>query len=222
MSVYKLDFTWFLVVMCGSVWLRAPSPSVPPAPECLCASLLLYEPDQRSPELPVSVGKEQELKHRTAGKLYVFIENVLLSNLVSEHQGDYFQHMHTPLLLALGRRQELDQVIETAHVNGPQQPIMDAGIIIHFLQEKHRLGKKYRWDEGQSLKYCNFSSASYMITLVFTLKSDLLFTWVGRYVKHISDQQQDPLYQQVILLLSLLPVLKEKEVSQNRHEETRR
>lgn len=69
---------------------------------------------------------------------------VLQSNLVSEHEGDYFQHVHTPLLLTLGRRQELDQVIETTHVNGPQQPIMDAGVIIHFLQEKQRLGKKYK------------------------------------------------------------------------------
>lgn len=44
--------------------------------------------------------------------------------------------MHTPLLLTLGRRQELNQVIEAAHVNGPQQPIMDAGIIVHFLQQR--------------------------------------------------------------------------------------
>ena len=56
------------------------------------------------------------------------------SNLVSEHEGDYFQHMHTPLLLTLGRCQELDQVVKAAHVNGPQKPVMDAGIIIHFLQ----------------------------------------------------------------------------------------
>lgn len=69
---------------------------------------------------------------------------VLLSNLVSEHEGDDFQHMHTPLLLTLGRRQELDQVIEAAHVNGPKQPIMDAGIIIHFLHqdERQKLGKE--------------------------------------------------------------------------------
>lgn len=31
-------------------------------------------------------------------------------------------------------------------------------------------------------------------------------------MKHIPDQQQDPLYQQVILLLSLLPVLKHKKM----------
>ncbi len=52
------------------------------------------------------------------------------------------------------------------------------------------------------------------------LKSDLLLTGVRRYVKHIPDQQQDPFYQQVILLLSLLPVLKEKTVSRDRQEET--
>lgn len=52
------------------------------------------------------------------------------------------------------------------------------------------------------------------------LKSDLLLTGVRRYVKHIPDQQQDPFYQQVILLLSLLPVLKEKTVSRDRQKET--
>lgn len=51
------------------------------------------------------------------------------------------------------------------------------------------------------------------------LKSDLLLTGVRRYVKHIPDQQQDPLYQQVILLLSLLPVLKEKTVNWDKQEE---
>lgn len=144
MTVYQLDCTWFLFVMCESVSLRAPSASVPPAPASLSASLLLNEPDRHSPKLPASVRNEEELKHRTAGDLCAYLEGVLPSNLVSEHEGDYFQHMHAPLLLALGRRQELDQVIETAHVNGPQQPIMDAGIIIHFLEERQRLGKKYR------------------------------------------------------------------------------
>lgn len=55
------------------------------------------------------------------------------SNLVSEHEGNDFQHVHTPLLLALSRRQKLDQVIKPAHVNGPQHPIVYAGIIIHLL-----------------------------------------------------------------------------------------
>lgn len=64
------------------------------------------------------------------------LQGVLQSNLVSEHEGDYFQDMHTPLLLTLSRCQELHQVIKAAYVNGPQQPIMDAGIIIHFLQER--------------------------------------------------------------------------------------
>lgn len=71
----------------------------------------------------------------------VYLQVVLLSDLVSEHEGDYLQHVHTPLLLTLGRRQELDQVIKTAHVNGPQQPVMDTGIIVHFLQERQRLGR---------------------------------------------------------------------------------
>lgn len=122
--------------MCENVSLRAPSASVPPAPESLVASLLPNEPDQRSPKLPASVWKEQELKHRTAGDIYVYFQEVLRSNLVSEHEGDYFQHMHTPLLLTLGRCQELNQVIEATHVDGPQQSIMDAGIIIHFLQKE--------------------------------------------------------------------------------------
>lgn len=37
-------------------------------------------------------------------------------------------------------------------------------------------------------------------------------------MKHISDQQQDPFYEQIILLLSLLPVLKEKKVILNQLE----
>lgn len=57
-----------------------------------------------------------------------------------------------------------------------------------------------------------------MITLVFMLKSDLLFTGVCRYMKHIPDQQQDPLYQQVILLLSLLPVLRDKKMRRDRQD----
>lgn len=61
---------------------------------------------------------------------------ILLTNLVSEHKCDYFQNMQTPLLLTLGWRQELDQVIKAADVNGPQQSVVDAGIIIHFLGEK--------------------------------------------------------------------------------------
>lgn len=59
------------------------------------------------------------------------------------------------------------------------------------------------------------------IMLAFVLKPDLLFTGVCRYMKHIPDQQQDPLYQQVILLLSLLPVLKDVKVSRERQEERR-
>lgn len=130
--------------MCGNVSLRAPSASAPPAPENPSASLLLNERDRRSPKFLVSVKKGEQLKNRTAGGPYVHHQGILQSYLVSEHEGDYFQHMHTTLLLTLGRRQKLDQVIETAHVNGPQQPIMDAGIIVHFLQEGQRLGKKYR------------------------------------------------------------------------------
>lgn len=42
--------------------------------------------------------------------------------------------MQTPLLLTLGRRQELYQVIKATYMNGPEQPVMDAGIIIYFLQ----------------------------------------------------------------------------------------
>lgn len=61
-----------------------------------------------------------------------------------------------------------------------------------------------------------------MITLVAMLKSDLLFTGVCGYMKHIPDQQQDPLYQQVILLLSLLPVLRDKKMRRDRQEETHR
>lgn len=58
--------------------------------------------------------------------------------------------MHAPLLLALGTRNELDQVVKPTHVNSPQHPVMDAGVIIHLLQpergeeivkteEKHRV-----------------------------------------------------------------------------------
>lgn len=101
---------------------------------------------------------------------------VLQSNLVSEHEGDYFQHVHTPLLLTLGRRQELDQVIETTHVNGPQQPIMDAGVIIHFLQEKQRLGKKYKWDDG--VKEWGWRSDN-----VGQIKLCLLYDHIGIHVK---------------------------------------
>lgn len=59
--------------------------------------------------------------------------NSVQSNLVSEHEGDYFQDMQTPLLLTLGRSQKFDQVVKAAHVNCPQESVMDAGIIIHFL-----------------------------------------------------------------------------------------
>lgn len=60
-------------------------------------------------------------------------KNFLQTNLVSEHKGDYFQHMHTPLLLTLGRGQKLDKIIKTTNVKSPQQPIVDAGIVIYFL-----------------------------------------------------------------------------------------
>lgn len=65
-------------------------------------------------------------------------ERFSASNLVSEHEGDYFQYMHTPLLFTLSRREKLDQIIKTAHVNGPQHPVMYAGIIIHFLSPERR------------------------------------------------------------------------------------
>lgn len=46
--------------------------------------------------------------------------------------------------------------------------------------------------------------------IIVILKSDLLFIGVCRYMKHIPNQQQDPLDQQVIFLLPLLPVLREE------------
>lgn len=61
---------------------------------------------------------------------------VISSNLVSEHECYYFQNMQTPLLLTLGRGQELDQVIEAANVKGPQHSVVDAGVIIHFLWDR--------------------------------------------------------------------------------------
>lgn len=69
LTVHALDCTWFLSVMCESVLPHVPSASVPPAPESLSASLLLNEPDRRSPKLLVSVRKEEELKHRSAANL---------------------------------------------------------------------------------------------------------------------------------------------------------
>lgn len=122
LAVHQLYCTWFLSEMCENVSLHAPSPSVPPAPESLSASLLPNEHDRRLPRLQVSVKKEEELKHRISGHLYVYmlhLKRILQSNLVSEHKGDYFQHMHAPLLLTLRWCQKLNQVIEAAHVNGP-------------------------------------------------------------------------------------------------------
>lgn len=104
MAVYQLYCTWFLSEMCENVSLHAPSPSVPPAPESLSASLLLIEHDRRLPKLQVSVKKEEELKHGIFGHLYIYmlhLQRILQSNLVSEHEGDYFQYMHAPLLLTL-------------------------------------------------------------------------------------------------------------------------
>lgn len=77
MAIYLLDCTWFLFGRCENVSLRAPSASVTPVPESLSSSLLLNEPDQRSPKHRVSVRKEEELKHRKAGDLYMDLQGVL-------------------------------------------------------------------------------------------------------------------------------------------------
>ena len=74
---------------------------------------------------------------------------VLLTNLVSEHECDYFQNMQTPLLLTLGWCQERDQVIKAANVDGPQQSVMDTGIIIYFL-----VGKNYKSTDLCNEKLC--------------------------------------------------------------------
>lgn len=53
--------------------------------------------------------------------------------------------MQTPLLLTLGRSQELYQVIKATYMYGPEQPVVDAGIIVHFLQYRQvREGVKMR------------------------------------------------------------------------------
>lgn len=124
--------------MCGNVWLHAPSASVTPAPENPSASALLSEPDQHSPAHQVSVKKFEEFSRIGEPEIqtHTVLLWVLLSNLVSEHECDYFQNMQTPLLLTLGRGQELDQVIEAANVKGPQHSVVDAGIVIHFLWDK--------------------------------------------------------------------------------------
>lgn len=71
-----------------------------------------------------------------SGVLRQHLKHLLQSDLISEHERDDLQHVHTPLLLTLGRRQELDQVVEAAHVNGPQHAVMDAGIVVHFLHRR--------------------------------------------------------------------------------------
>lgn len=76
---------------------------------------------------------------------------------------------------------------------------MDAGIVIHFLQRQ--IMQNHAFSD-------QISSGFYRIP--FILKTYFLFTGVSRYMKHIPDQDQDPLNQEVILFLSLLPVLKGK------------
>lgn len=114
---------------------------------CLSASsswqsLCFSSADRAWPALTKASGvcksKQRKLEHWTEGTLYKCKAEQSQSNLVSEHEGDYFQHVHAPLLLALSTCNKLDQVIKTAHVNGPQHPVMDAGIIIHLLQPDGR------------------------------------------------------------------------------------
>lgn len=101
--------------------------------------------------------QQNPLKQRTARTFRCALPKwIFLSNLVSEHKGDDFQHMHTPLLLTLCWGQELDQVIKAAHVNGPQHSIMDTGIIIHFLQIKD---KKREIRDGKNLQSTYMESA---------------------------------------------------------------
>lgn len=52
------------------------------------------------------------------------------AHLVSEHEGNNLQHMQTPLLLGRGAGQEEEQVIHAAEMDGPEKPVMDAGIVI--------------------------------------------------------------------------------------------
>lgn len=130
------DGTLSLFGTCESVSLPAPSVSATPVPESLSTSPVPSETGQHSPRSLESVRKERQgLKTWTNWESTSFW--IQFSHyLVSEHERDYFQDMQTPLLLTLGRCQKCDQVIKAAHVNCPQQSIMDAGIIIHFLQSK--------------------------------------------------------------------------------------
>lgn len=105
--------------------------------------------------------------------------------------------MHAPLLLALGTRNKLDQVVKTAHVNSPQHPVMDAGIIIHLLQPERGEEILKNWERTQSRNHK-------------WTESNLLFKRVCRNVKHIPDQKQNPLYKKIIFFLPLFPVLNEQ------------
>lgn len=92
---------------------------------------------------------QERKKNSNTGNLEIYMQIFKTffrqSYLVSKHQGDYFQDMQTPLLLTLGWCQELYKVIKATYMYGPEQPVMDASIIIHFLQYRQvREGLKVR------------------------------------------------------------------------------
>lgn len=112
---------------------------------CLSASssllsLCCSSVERAWPELTNASGVCEETRAKLQNScrfiLYMCLRWGCGSDLISEHEEDYFQHMHAPLLLARGGRQELNQVIKASVVHGPQQPIVNAGITVHLLQER--------------------------------------------------------------------------------------
>lgn len=94
-------------------------------------------------------------------------------HLISEHEGDDFQDVEAPLLFTLSTGQELQQIIQSTHVNSPQQFIVNTGIIIHILHinarkssntKKHKIPEG-KWCEGPKLclTECCFNSISEFI-----------------------------------------------------------
>ena len=143
----ELQLFWSILIILYLVPLWKVRERLAESSRCLSASsswesFCFCSAERACPALTKASGVCAERKKDSSNtmeqlELYMWGWGVAQSHLVSEHEWYYFQDMHTPLLLTLRWCQELHQVIKATYVKGPQQPVMDAGIIIHFLHERH-------------------------------------------------------------------------------------
>lgn len=124
--------------------------------------------------------------------------------------------MQTPLLLSRGAGQEEEQVVHATEMDGPEKPVMDAGIVIDPLSRWG--GRKDTLSSMTAPKVPNAEDRK-PGSGEFTLNSTrtqmpqdphLLLLKVSWDMENISDQQQDPFNQQVVFFLPILPVLGRK------------